>query len=185
MSKLHAYPGIRAMESALSAGGCVWRLREELECLTALTTCGGTSLADHLDLEDRRSQGNRGRFWSSSSMRFSQESRTKFFLASKSPPHECVLHAGQTIRPGQQGPQVGRVAHLYTGVEMLFKYRLICEGWRLVLDDNDDRSVEVTEEDNEAGRFRSIGIGKALTRLKDLDGITFTSGATHQGRALH
>nr|WP_232328551.1 hypothetical protein [Kibdelosporangium sp. MJ126-NF4] len=76
------------------------------------------------------------------------------------------------------------VLHLHAGVEVLLKYRLICEDWRLILDDKDDKSADVTEEDYEAGRFRSIGIGKALKRLQTLDGVTLTSGQKTAAAAL-
>jgi DNA-directed RNA polymerase subunit M/transcription elongation factor TFIIS len=76
------------------------------------------------------------------------------------------------------------VLHLHAGVEVLLKYRLICEDWRLILEDTDNGSAEVTEEDYEAGRFRSIGIGKALKRLQDLDGIRFTSGQKNAAATL-
>lgn len=76
------------------------------------------------------------------------------------------------------------VLHLHAGVEVLLKYRLICENWGLILDDMDDKSADVTEEDYEAGRFRSIGISQALKRLQTLDGITFTSGQKNAAAAL-
>lgn len=76
------------------------------------------------------------------------------------------------------------VLHLHGGVEVLLKYRLICEDWRLILEDADDGAPEVTEQDYEAGRFRSIGIGKALKRLQQLDGITFTTSQKRAAMAL-
>lgn len=44
------------------------------------------------------------------------------------------------------------VLHLHAGVEVLLKYRLICEDWRLILEDADYDAPEVTEQDYEAGR---------------------------------
>lgn len=77
------------------------------------------------------------------------------------------------------------VLHLHAGVEVLLKYRLICEDWHLILEDSkDDESPEVTEEDYEAGRFRSIGINKAIKRLKTIHGITITSGQKNAAAAL-
>lgn len=76
------------------------------------------------------------------------------------------------------------VLHLHGGVEVMLKYRLICEDWRLILEDADEDAPEVTEQDYEAGRFRSIGIGKALKRLQELDGITFTTGQKRAAAAL-
>ena len=75
------------------------------------------------------------------------------------------------------------VLHLHAGVEVLLKYRLICQDWRLILEDRRDGEEEVTEADYEAGMFRSIGIGKALRRLQDL-GITFTTGEKKAAAAL-
>ncbi|WP_410659569.1 hypothetical protein [Amycolatopsis sp. lyj-112] len=75
------------------------------------------------------------------------------------------------------------VLHLHAGVEVLLKYRLICQDWRPI-EDTDDGAPEVTEKDYESGRFRSIGIGKALKRLQDLDGITLTNGPKIAAGAL-
>ncbi|MFD1145649.1 hypothetical protein [Saccharothrix hoggarensis] len=78
------------------------------------------------------------------------------------------------------------VLHLHAGVEVLLKYRLICQDWRLILEDKDKDATlaEVTEEDYQAGRFRSIGVGKALKRLQTLQDVTFTSGQKRAAAAL-
>jgi len=94
--------------------------------------------------------------------------------------HDAVHRLGATPSPSDLKYAV---LHLHAGVEVLLKYRLICEDWRLILDVEDDRD-EVTEEDYENGRFRSIGVGEALKRLQTLDGITFTRGQKNAAAAL-
>ncbi|QUF04724.1 hypothetical protein KCV87_00835 [Actinosynnema pretiosum subsp. pretiosum] len=73
------------------------------------------------------------------------------------------------------------VLHLHAGMEVLLKYRLICEDWRLILD---DEPASVTEQDYVAGKFRSIGVSKTIQRLNDLEGITVTSSQKRAVTAL-
>lgn len=76
------------------------------------------------------------------------------------------------------------VLHLHAGVEVLLKYRLICVDWRLILEDSKDGEPAVTYKRYKAGKFRSIGIGKALKRLQDPVGITVTKGQKKAANAL-
>lgn len=64
------------------------------------------------------------------------------------------------------------VLHLHAGIEVLVKFRLICDDWRLVLT---EESAGTTEQQFNEGEFRSIGVGLALKRLQELDGITFSA----------
>ncbi|WP_394614527.1 hypothetical protein JNUCC0626_32230 [Lentzea sp. JNUCC 0626] len=73
------------------------------------------------------------------------------------------------------------VLHLHAGVEVLVKYRLVCDDWRLILA---PESVEASEQQFKAGDFRSIGLGKALKKLKDDAGISLTNGQRNAANAL-
>jgi hypothetical protein len=76
------------------------------------------------------------------------------------------------------------VLHLHAGVEVLLKYRLTCVDWRLILEDRKDGEPAVTQKDYEDGNFRSIGMGKALKRLRNPVGITITRGQMKAATAL-
>jgi hypothetical protein len=65
------------------------------------------------------------------------------------------------------------VLHLHAGMEVLLKYRLICEDWKLVLT---GASAMTTQQQYEAGQFRSIGAADAIKRLRKIDGITIDNG---------
>ncbi|PRY35384.1 hypothetical protein CLV43_114302 [Umezawaea tangerina] len=73
------------------------------------------------------------------------------------------------------------VLHLHAGVEVLLKYRLICEDWTLVLAED---SATATQQQYEAGQFRSIGAADAIKRLRKIDGITIGNGQRTAAAAL-
>ncbi|GLY53166.1 hypothetical protein [Lentzea sp. NBRC 102530] len=73
------------------------------------------------------------------------------------------------------------VLHLHAGVEVLAKYRLVCEDWRLILT---EESTSVTEQQFKDGDFYSIGLAQALKRLKTECGISLTAGQCKAANAL-
>lgn len=73
------------------------------------------------------------------------------------------------------------VLHLHAGIEVLLKYRLTCQDWKLVLAAD---SADTTEEDFNRGSFRSIGVGEAFKRLEKCTGIQFRNSEKRDARAV-
>jgi hypothetical protein len=62
------------------------------------------------------------------------------------------------------------VLHLFAGIETLVKSRLAREHWALIA----DKIEKAKRTDFTAGEMRTVGAGQALSRLRDIVGLTVT-----------